>query len=183
MTKSLLKITATLILVLGLATSASAAYWSDTTGTGSTLYSGTSTPAAFPISIAGVHDYSWSSPSTDLHFTFHILTGGGWVDGHDFVTVTLSNVGSGGTFTQSWTLNSANLDVDAYLSYGAQFYTDRTFTVSVASLADSTGATAWKWTGGSLSSETTTPVPAAVWLLGSGVLGVMGFKRSRKNAA
>ena len=27
-----------------------------------------------------------------------------------------------------------------------------------------------------------TPIPGAVWLLGSGLLGVMGFKRGRKNA-
>jgi len=27
-----------------------------------------------------------------------------------------------------------------------------------------------------------TPVPGAVWLLGSGLLGIMGFKRARKNA-
>lgn len=29
---------------------------------------------------------------------------------------------------------------------------------------------------------TPTPLPAAVWMLGSGLLGIMGFKRARKNA-
>lgn len=34
-----------------------------------------------------------------------------------------------------------------------------------------------------LNSASVTPIPGAVWLLGSGLMGLMGFKRSRKNAA
>lgn len=41
-------------------------------------------------------------------------------------------------------------------------------------------AETWKFTSADLKP---TPLPGAVWLLGSGLLGFMGFKRSRKNAA
>lgn len=44
----------------------------------------------------------------------------------------------------------------------------------------------WIMTGASVSGGTTpTPLPGAVWMLGSGLLGFMGFKRARKikNAA
>lgn len=38
----------------------------------------------------------------------------------------------------------------------------------------------WKLVGANV---TPTPIPAAVWLLGSGLAGLMGYKRTRKNAA
>lgn len=204
--KTLLSSLLSLVLVLGLASAAFAVpYWGhadDTTTWDSThtfnytydstyalkyLSGATYTQPAVP---AGVPT---GSLSTYVHGTFNVTLQGTWT-ATDTLTATLykDGVATSSTVTalgvNSLGENYVSLYYDLYATYtaGSSYY------VVAQSLTDSASKT-WKLTSSSFSFDggdytgvtgnTATPLPAAVWILGSGLLGVMGFKRSRKNAA
>ncbi len=56
------------------------------------------------------------------------------------------------------------------------------YTIQILSAATDKSET-WGLIGASAPTVAPTPVPAAVWMLGSGLLGLVGYKRARKNAA
>lgn len=93
-------------------------------------------------------------------------------DTHGNKTYLFSNTGAVDVFklTQDWTVGGVTLTAGTL----------------IIGLNDSSGTSC----GGDFddfiiaaSRTAPTPVPAAVWLLGSGLLGVMGFKRSRESKA
>lgn len=130
--------------------------------------------------------------STQIHGTMNLVLSPGW-SLTDTVTVSLystaggllTSLGSSGFHTETG-LSYKALYFDLYGAYvsGAQYY------MTVLSSAGSNDQ--WRLSSDSFSFETgglnrvtgrDTPLPAAVWLLGSGLLGLMGFKTARKNAA
>lgn len=120
--------------------------------------------------------------STEVLFTNTSLTDYGttkqgnaastyFYDTHGNKTYLFSNTGAVDVFklTKDWTVNGLTLSAGTL----------------IIGLNDSAGTCGGDFDDFIVAASKTspTPVPAAVWLLGSGLLGVMGFKRSRESKA
>lgn len=129
------------------------------------------------VSITGTNIYGLDS---------HWSVGSGTLDGFGSFAVTES--GTGGT-RQDPLIFSINVAGDSISSYanpstgdagswegsGAAF-----FAAHVAGFASTQGVTSAYFAGNTVAPSSVVPVPAAAWLLGSGLLGLIGV--SRRNA-
>lgn len=108
---------------------------------------------------------AWSAAAGD-NLTFAVLKDGVAIDTIVFNSITRTAGGAG-----------TPMSLTEYYAYGSGIY-------NLVAMSTNVGGGTWELTSTSLSSTSQTPLPAAVWLLGSGLVGFMGYRsRSRKNAA
>jgi len=196
--KTLLSTLLGLVLVLGLATGALATpYWGytdDATPPAGILYDASLLTTVY----SGTYSYNTGSVlATDtkshnyVHGTFNVRLLDTWTSADTF-TVALFQVGVTDAL-KTLTLSGTNSLGESYDRMYFDLYGAYTNGASYYMVATSSSGGTWRLTSDSFSFDsadlsnaygtTATPVPAAVWMLGSGLLGVLGFKRSRKNAA
>lgn len=184
--RALIRAAMGMILVLGLATSGLASTWSVTgdpsvqTGPGSTWS----------------QDVTLSASSTPYDMVFNVLLQGTWDGSLDtnYTTATtldklIVSVLQGSAVIATQTFDTMDISIKQAEAGGLNFSlhalvpitTTGVYTIKVLS-----GATMPTETWGLASASgapAATPVPAAVWMLGTGLLGLMGYKRARRNAA
>lgn len=179
------------ILVLGLVTSGSAAVWTATTGVG-TEY--TKTAGTWNSGAVSVSD-------TNTLFSFDFNVVGSW-DGKSDPRTRLTDVAGEGKATWDWLTINVYKDGALYSTYtyddidnngnsfdprlaGANIHYESLLALSGTYVFEAIGhmtmdngleAETWVLNGANV---TVTPIPAAVWLLGSGLLGITGFRRIR----
>jgi len=168
-----------LVLVLGLTTSSFAAWYIDSGS--ATNYTSGSTWSSGTFNVPVPDSMVPGSTSPYLRLNFNLAVDGTWT-GSESITLNVIKDGSvidtivvnplhpvaGGSSTAEY--------VKEWITYGSGVYELQA--VSSAGTGD-----LWHLTSASFSSTSTnpTPLPAAVWMLGSGLLGIAGFKRFRKN--
>lgn len=183
-----------LALVLGLAATGFATVWTATDGVGTTYVKPTSLTPDSNAWSSGPVDVSVAALSglSDLRFVFDYVAVGSW----DSVAGTKPD--------KQFTVDRFFVDIIAPdQTYRFESIVDQNLPADISNIhleyllpkisgtyvfkaIGEMTATDEKWilSGATLSgSSTPTPLPGAVWMLGSGLLGLMGFKRVRKNAA
>ncbi|MBU1041661.1 MAG: hypothetical protein KKF77_11240 [Proteobacteria bacterium] len=194
MKKALVTTCLSLVMLLAVAASGYASVWTATDGVGTTYVKPTSLTPGSNAWSSGPVEVSASALAglSNLLFTFDYIAVGSWdsvagtkpdkqatVD-HFFVSI------FNGVDTLTYeSIVDQNLPTDSQAVHLEYLLPKIAGTYVFQAIGQMT-ATDEKWilSGASLgSSSTPTPVPGAVWMLGSGLLGLMGFKRARKNAA
>ena len=180
-----------MVLVLGLTTSSFAAWYQTSNPAdpnyaalpGSPFSSGV-TWSSIDISVPVPDSSVPGSTSPYLKLTFNFLAEGAWnAAAGDNLTFTLLKDGAAidtivfNSITRSAGGAGTSMSLTNYYDYGSGIY-------NLVAMATTVGAGTWELTSASLSSTSNTPLPAAVWLLGSGLVGFMGYRsRTRKNVA
>lgn len=97
----------------------------------------------------------------------------GFYGGYMYVTLTEDG-------TEIFTLNSYDLSIDGInpFAYDGQFLVGSEYQLILSSYADDTNYYDEKWTF-ELNTVSAVPVPAAIWLFGSGLLTLIGFSRRK----
>lgn len=175
-----------MVLVLGLTTNSFAAWYS--TSVDSPDYTNGQTWNSVAINVPTPNPAVPGSTSPYLRATFNAMSNGMWNQGSTPETLTFQVWLNGGTLLDTVVVtpyhpgaagSGTAVNIEKYYDYAAGVYTFTAF-----SGTENTGEI-WRETSYSLSSASTnpTPLPAAVWMLGSGLLGITGFKRFRKNTS
>ena len=183
-----------LVMLMAFAASGFASVWTADDGVGTTYVKPTSLTPGSNTWSSGPVDVSASTLAglTDLKFTFDYIAVGSWdsvagtkLDKQFTVDKFFVNIFNGvDTFTYESIIDQ-NEPTDTQAVHLEYLLPKIAGTYVFQAIGQMT-ATDEKWilSGAALGSNSTpTPVPGAVWLLGSGLLGLMGFKRARKNAA
>jgi len=195
--RTLLTSLLSLVLVLAFAASGSAAIWTATSGVGTEYTKTSNTWSSGAVTIGDSNtvfnlDFnvvgSWDGKSDSLTRLTDTTAGKAtW----DWLTVNIYTVASDGTKTLYSTYKYDDIDnggnttpriVGSVIHYEALLANAGTYAFEVIGhMTMDSGNEAETWVLDS-ASVTTTPLPAAVWLLGGGLLGLTGFRRFRNNA-
>ena len=107
----------------------------------------------------------------DFHFGIFQIPGQGPVDNVDFIVTTPYEPTSTTQSGLSWSLGSDGSTLDLY------FYSDPVLPTETAYFKVYTDNTTDQVNFGVFYYPTAVPIPSAVWLLGSGLIGLIGFRR------
>ncbi|MDP3427857.1 MAG: hypothetical protein Q8S17_10845 [Humidesulfovibrio sp.] len=183
-----------LVLLLAFAASGFASVWTASDGVGTTYVKPTSLTPGSNAWSSGPVEVSAAALAglSDLVFTFDYIALGSWdsvagtkVDKQFTVDKFFVSIFNGvDTFTYESIIDQ-NEPTDMQAVHLEYLLPKIAGTYVFQAIGQMTATDEkWELTGATLgSSSTPTPIPGAVWLLGSGLLGIMGFKRARKNAA